>query len=769
MLSVGSASIHSPSIWAKSSGETLYDHTGNVLRALRSLQQRTPNLDEVVKAPDLWRWLVVAAAAHDLGKCCAGFQNAVHYGVRFPFRHEIFSLLFLPALLQGDTPTDLEWVSATIATHHKDICVAGQYTGEEQSRVTEQLSPEFFDRGLALLKIIWRDAQELFPNETADLDLCSLPAQSKGPWLALQEALKPVRRLDYTLKQERSAYSTPLLIGRLLRGVMMMADHAGSAHVEFSIAQSLGGVPQLRKRLPALAKDENLFAHQLKISEVSGNCILTAPTGSGKTEAALLWAARNIAEAAGSPVLFYVLPYQASMNAMLTRLDACFPTLVTLQHARAMQALYRMLMERNTEGDAAVAAKRERNLASLHAKPIRVLSPYQLLKAAYQVKGHEALWTDMTGSLFIFDEIHAYDTSRLGLFLAQVRHLTRELGAKVLFMSATLPTVLRTLLTGVVGTPVSVQADETTYDRFCRHRICLLDGDLLDASTVAHIEARYARGESVLVVANTVARAQAVWRMLRSCDPMLLHGRFHSDHRYAKEKNLLLDRGVGRAASKPTLLVATQVVEVSLNVDFDVLFTEAAPLEALLQRYGRVNRKSQRERPEARPVYILKNVPEGQKIYERELVLQALDQLLAWDGCLLDERHVQTMLDVVYSGERGKRWISDVKRSMDCFDNTVLQTARPFYSDSEIGDKFEELFDGYAVVPCSEKEEFQRRQKEEPLTAPGLLVPISSAQFHRLAKLNQVQRLEDGTLVADCPYSLDVGLQLRPTKEDLPK
>src|SRR2546427_366044 len=138
---------------------------------------------------------------------------------------------------------------------------------------------------------------------------------------------------------------------------------------------------------------------------------------------------------------------------------------------------------------------------------------------------------------------------------------------------------------------------------------------------------------SVLVVATTVGRAQGMWRRLTgqgAGDIELLHGRFHADDRATKENALLARRGVGAQAGKGgVILVATQVVEVSLNVDFDVLYCDPAPLEALLQRFGRVNRAL---RVPTRTVNVCRGVPNGCPVYAENLVTKALAALAPWNG-----------------------------------------------------------------------------------------------------------------------------------------
>src|SRR6185503_3000255 len=191
---------------------------------------------------------------------------------------------------------------------------------------------------------------------------------------------------------------------------------------------------------------------------------------------------------------------------------------VALQHASATAALYSYLLTKKgyTAPLAALAARHEQNLARLMTAPVRVLTPYQLLCGFFGLRGHEAVLTDATGGLFILDELHAYDVDRLALILAGFEHLTRDLGARVFAMSATFPAVLKAILQDVLGAPArEVIAEAGTRAQFRRHRLRLAARDLCSAETLNAVVDRFRAGDAVLLVATTVARAQALFDRLR--------------------------------------------------------------------------------------------------------------------------------------------------------------------------------------------------------------------------------------------------------------
>ncbi|MCX6602261.1 MAG: CRISPR-associated helicase Cas3', partial [Acidobacteria bacterium] len=504
------------------------------------------------------------------------------------------------------------------------------------------------------------------------------------------------------------------------------------------------------------------YPHQQAAAQLSGNVILTAPTGSGKTEAALLWAAHQ-SSGPHSPVLFYLLPYQASLNAMRRRLAQHLPeSALALQHGKSLQALYSQLLSKNyAPTDARRDAQAERSMARLQTAAIRILSPYQLLRAAYTLPGHEALWTTPANSLFILDEIHAYDPGRLGMLLATLHHFVHHLSARAFLMTATLPSLLRQLLHNLLPEVSSLTASPETFAASQRHIFHLHPSALDDPATLEAILQDAHSGLAVLVIANRVAQAQQIFDTLatKTSFPIaLLHGRFHAEDRGLKEQQIELTRGVGHTAPGGTILVATQVVEVSLNIDFDTLYSAAAPLEALLQRFGRVNRTSSPNRP-LKPVNVFSNL-DNPKPYQLETLVRALEALAPLNGLPLDESTLQNTLDQVYSGPYGQQWLRSVQAAIENFQTSVLRSLRPLTSQPDLEEQFSALFDGFEVIPLPLLPDFAARFADDPLLARQLSVPLSARQFRRLAATNRISLHKPSKFwVADCPYSSTHGLQ----------
>lgn len=167
-----------------------------------------------------------------------------------------------------------------------------------------------------------------------------------------------------------------------------------------------------------------------------------------------------------------------------------------------------------------------------------------------------------------------------------MEYLGCKLGGRFLVMSATFPSALRALERVLEN--VALEAAPGLFQQFARHRLRLLATTLDDAEVIDRITDRATLGESILVVSNTVSGAASVCARLAGrlegsdVAPELIHGRFNGRDRFRKEHAIQARMGTrtrDRDAA-PVVLVATRVVEVSLNIDFDTIFTEPAPLEA---------------------------------------------------------------------------------------------------------------------------------------------------------------------------------------------
>lgn len=755
---------------AKSKPErTLLRHTLDVVSMAQRYADRWPHLAELAGNDELFEDLILAALLHDLGKAASGFQSILDGeddGSWQGYRHEILSGAVTAMLPYSSRRQD---VLLSVMTHHMGMNDEGD---ARRSLVRYDLAKDTltsFDERLSQLKERWKELSELLetlrvhsPEGAPWPVLPDDPLDLPDPFAALRENLRRGRG-------SRARGNRPLPVGRIfLRGLLVGSDHLASAAVTEENARDddiVADLPTLSKVEPSYFPFE-LNRHQRACATTEGSVFLDAPTGSGKTEAALLWAQAN-QSAQQSRHVFYVLPFTASINAMYGRLKekSLFGgEAVSFLHGRSAYFAYRWLCESEPEIDRKETAKKVRE-ARRQARelyyPVKVLTPYQILMAFLGTKGWERSLCEYAGGLFILDEVHAYEPRLTGLLFEILRRLTRELGARVCVMSATFPTLLQKALVQHFGEATRVGLADGDRDRYNRHLVRVEEGSVADR--LPEIQEKLAAGMRVLVVLNTVAGAMTCFEELKGVarNPCLVHGRLTQRDRQAAE-DLLREEDDSRV----DLLVGTQAIEVSLDIDFDVLYSDPAPLDALLQRFGRVNRKPlhelERLSPENRYCKVVvcrSRWPDTSTIYDERLVSHTLSVLP--NGRVLKESEVGDLIDTVYGREQLAEFLeiaNGKSEQLRRLTNLLEPGNEKPYGEEELLD---ELIDSISIVPVRYYEEHgDNLRNRRFLDAQDFIFNISKRRYHALkrdAKLHSETVEKQPCVYGLFPYEEGVG------------
>ena len=721
--------------------ETLLDHTENCLTVYNSLRERMPFLADVAENPDFFNHLFYAVALHDFGKAATGFQEQLNDGDRWNYRHEILSGGFV-INLQYPKETK-QAIALAIFTHHKDIETLidkyscgqeNEYDQKEWQKRIAELSPNW-----DTLMEIQEQVQQWCPVA----ECLWTPVESTDQLIGgYREYMKPYlnSKVDRELTPLHGTY------GMLMRGCMIACDHLASA-----------GKNEIQA---ALDNFETCLVEQIKqfdewepfqkdAGKTTGQLMLSAPTGSGKTEAALLWSDKNQSETKGNRV-FYVLPYTASINAMYDRLkELVGDDKIGMLHGKANYFVYKALADNEyTYQETAAQVREQQDLTKKICRPYKVLTPFQLLKAFFGIRGFEMQMAEMSQGLFIFDEIHAYDPHTTALILTMIKKLRKDYDAKFCIMTATMPKFLKQMINDAIGESTPVAMDAEDRDKFTRHRVKLLEGNIHDA--IPQIEERLNQGHRVMVVCNTVKQAQDVFEELQHVtdNAKLLHSRFTLKDRERIENEL----------ENADLLVGTQAVEVSLDIDFDCLFTEPAPIDALIQRFGRINRKGKKCICD---VHICEEGGENDKyIYSPEKVKRTIKAFASIVGDL-QESEIQRLIDEVYSEGYDEKEEETFCRAKQMFERH-LESIVPFIEDSKGRKEFNELFKSVEIVPMDYEQEFiTEYDARKYYEARAYIAQISSNQCARLSKeskINENDRINQ--LFINVPYDENLGLLL---------
>ena len=454
-------------LWAKSvdkaidkdgHGESLFQHSVNVATNAKKICERLPfSADERKRLAQI---LVEVGALHDIGKAASGFQKMLRTDLAtiranggWGHRHETLSTALACIL----NPNLDETALFAILTHHKDL-PNGNST-DKTVLPTGELPPDFYGTGET---VQWQETLEhlrenwtIFQEYLADLakefnfdwkevgisdDLLSLGISDD--WL--DRSITRTGQFKRISKEKRWEAS-------LLRGLLITSDHLASAiDRKEKYHPEILDVPNLVD-LETKIKEKELGEHsilpyQVKASKAVGNAILKAPTGAGKTLAALLWASRNQSE---NGRFFYILPFTASINAMARRFQDIFDEKnVGVLHHKNADFLFR-LMEKD-EMSLKVKNQQAKHLKSLAKEmyhPIRISTPHQILRFALCGRGWESGLAEFVNSCVVYDEVHAFEPLITGLTLATAKLLKSEpFNAKILFTSATIPKFLEKLI-----------------------------------------------------------------------------------------------------------------------------------------------------------------------------------------------------------------------------------------------------------------------------------------------------------------------------------
>jgi CRISPR-associated endonuclease/helicase Cas3 len=377
--------------------------------------------------------------------------------------------------------------------------------------------------------------------------------------------------------------------------------------------------------------------------------LVEAPMGEGKTEAAF-YAHLELQRRFGHRGLYVALPTKATGNAMFKRtlefickqgterkLD-----LQLLHGATALNDSFQNLRLsgiHDTETGGEIRAgewftNKKRALLSEYG----VGTADQAILTILPVRHNFVRLWGLANRVVVFDEIHAYD-AYTGTLLVHLLRWLLSLGSPVLLLSATLPPSIRRELAKVVNATMPKQdaeyprlsifrpgsVNQTHFEADPARRMTLrLQGIPHDLPSMYSALNEYlVNGGMGLALVNTVQRAQELYRLFPEGDAMdkegvrvgkqlsdgtevfLFHARFPADLRQKREDTVLATFGVGGNRCGRKILIATQVAEQSLDLDFDVIATDLAPIDLVLQRSGRLWRHARESRPVAGPPTLL--------------------------------------------------------------------------------------------------------------------------------------------------------------------
>lgn len=392
----------------------------------------------------------------------------------------------------------------------------------------------------------------------------------------------------------------------LIKGLLNKFDYTVSAGYENAESAIDLHEKKLVKNIEKFLNGKELRpAQKFMKMNTDKNLIVIAPTGSGKTEASLLWM--------NGEKSFYTLPLKVSSNAIYLRIKENYEYKdVALLHSDAM-AVY--LREYNGNED--IGEKYERS--KMLSQPLTVCTVDQLFRFVYRALGTEIFAATLKYSKLVLDEIQAYEPRVIATIIYGLK-MIQEMGGKFAIITATFPPVLKYFMEqyGLVEGKQYIFKDftgkEYQVEKYPRHKVEIRHSEM----NLDEIRLR-GKNRKVLVICNTVSKAQKFYKKLEGENVWLLHSKYIRRDRAFLERKIMEFSESGESG----IWITTQIVEASLDIDFDILYTEMCTADSLLQRMGRCNRKG-RYCPNEANIVVFDNrngVSEGKRrsVYEDKL------------------------------------------------------------------------------------------------------------------------------------------------------
>lgn len=528
---------------------------------------------------------------HDIGKINPEFQVRVKENKKFDtskeVAHNILSIHFIDKK-DYDDKNDFESIAYAVFYHHRfgngdnDSIRADENT----KKIIENLLSKLEEKGIKVIKKI-------------------------SPSLKL-----PNLHTDRNLK---------------LLGLLMKCDHSASGgyEIEYSndfLEDALNNLLSEFKEKDKSADWNNMQKFCKENSDK--NIIAIADTGMGKTEGGFLWGGNN--------KIFFVLPLRTAINAMYKRFSEVIikgenkEERVGLLHSNSLEYYL------NNKKELVIDDKDEKEMDILEynkrgkhlSLPVTICTPDQIFNFILKYKGYESKLATLSYSKIILDEMQMYDASLLAAVIFGITKII-EMGGKIAIVTATFPPIIEYFLNKylmkdnknvikdldktdkVVEEPIFIKKKFTNNEKI-RHNIVLIDDEIGIEQILWQFRKNRKenkKSNKILVICNTIKKAQEIYLKLKEHDDLkdkinMLHSNFIREDRENKEKEIL-DFGKTEFDGEG-IWISTSLVEASLDIDFDYLFTELQDLNSLFQRFGRCNRKGKKSVDEANCFIYLK-------------------------------------------------------------------------------------------------------------------------------------------------------------------
>ncbi len=592
--------------------KSIIEHTNDLLDVLEILW----NLG-YIKEERIYELIQKACIYHDIGKINKEFQKRVkNKGIKFDenkeVAHNVLSLYFIDES-KFNNKEDYLIVSNAVVNHH-DYC----------------------DIGLAI-----REKSDIIENLLEGLDHKKVKKVIPAKIASISQDIDAIKIKGYLHKCDYSASS----------------GYTAEYENNF-LEKSLENVLNKWKLDNQDASWNEL--QQYCIENKNENIIAIAQTGMGKTEAGLLWISDNKG--------FFILPIRTAINAIYDRTKKYISSYggnleeqLGLLHSSSLE--YLLLQsedDKYDDKDEYIDKKEDKEIieyekiAKQLSLPINVSTIDQLFDFVYKYPAYELKLTTLSYSKIVIDEIQMYGPDLLAYLVYGLERIVEQ-GGKVAILTATLPPFVKELLSKNIK--FKIKEDGFT-DNSKRHNLKILDKriDSNDICDKYEENEKLNKSNKILVVCNSITQAQNLYEeisnILGNENLHILHSKFIKCERLSKESEIIefgktyKDNKIHELDKQSGIWISTSIVEASLDIDFDYLFTELQDLNSLFQRLGRCNRKGKKDSSENN-CYIYTQIDErsfinGDRGYiDKDIFELSKEAISLWEGQISEKEKIE--------------------------------------------------------------------------------------------------------------------------------